>query len=612
MRDRQRWMRRFCWLSVFVTFHLLTILQCSYTHRKVPQRKSRQVVEAQETADGIPGVWSSWGPWSACSSSCGIGIAQQSRRCVPQEPEGQRWALQPRGPYTQPQPSHGEGQYSGRSVSALRPTYSLHVDSEPPTFSRGQSPTLQAQQEPAGHQQGEASNQHSLPLYADQFAPNQPEDGVFRHRRPTNGESTPHQRYRQLSNRGSVPLYRQHQPSNHDRQRLAANRDVSSSYGAQSLINREASPLYTPEASSYQGAGSQPRQRSLANWRASTGNRRSLMVRQELRSSNRSHSRSAIRPGQYGYGKVPSNFRLRGAVAQLLQAAPSAQQTRAPRSKRGARPAGDLWAEARAEGPVRRRRRDEGPGTRRLQRDQGAGDAPCPVGPPAPPARGAPGPGPPAWPGLNFTSRETSGRATWAGPEAGDRGRRHRRRREERPGGRREERPGGRREERPGGRREERPGGRREERPGGRREERPGGRRAPPGRSGRARRQEPGAGNSFQDGDSYPWAPAACPGAETRYQTCSLSACPSSNVDPRKAQCAGFNHLQFMGRYYEWEPFTEGQWISGTGGDFNSYARAQEESAMTEGMGGIADVGGKRLDKGREDGAKIGRNERRD
>ncbi|XP_067878729.1 thrombospondin type-1 domain-containing protein 4-like isoform X2 [Heterodontus francisci] len=701
MRDRQRWMSRFCWVSVIVGFHLLTILQFSYTHRKVPQRKLRQVVDTQETVDGIPGVWSSWGPWSSCSSSCGIGIAQQSRRCIPQEPEGQRWTLQPRGPYSQPRPPQGESQwdpYSGRAVSALRPTYSLHVNSDPPTLPHGQSSPLRAQQEPASHHQGEASSQHSLPLYGDQFPLNQPESRVYGHRRPANGESAPYQTYGQLSNRGSVPLYRQGQPSNHDRQRLPANRD-SPPYGAPSLINRESSPLYTPE-------GSQPRQRSVANWRASTGNRRSLM-RQELRPFNRSHTRGAIRPGQYGYGKVPSNFRLQGAMAHLLQATPrdrqrhqsSTRQSRlsedGPRSKSGARQAQRAARERnrarrgsetedrvessnwQSQHHVRERKGSLASWERgRHLAAEGLPDGAYQISFAKPPnlvkgvklgassqpeelvPEARPGvahrpvglealsthnslqqrPHKQALQDLNFTSQELDGPFfVYEAPDTTESiagvllemlnasGYREepqkqakdepnpqvrRKRQLPQPGPDSEAQRGA--PEETSGRKGRRrgpadrgvpaltpqgekgtevgsvtPADSASTKPGhlnqseaprldsrGRWQWTPKAQRQKEHRKNlqsplksfsRPRRQDysvvtdPRTGSHQQDWNPYHWPSAACPGVEKQYKTCSLSACPSGETDPRKAQCAGFNHLQFMGRYYEWEPFTEVQ-----------------------------------------------------
>lgn len=42
--------------------------------------------------------------------------------------------------------------------------------------------------------------------------------------------------------------------------------------------------------------------------------------------------------------------------------------------------------------------------------------------------------------------------------------------------------------------------------------------------------------------------------------------CPPEQPDPRALQCAAFNSQEFMGRQYQWEPFTEGEASSPHGG----------------------------------------------
>uniref|UniRef100_A0A8C1YKH7 PLAC domain-containing protein n=1 Tax=Cyprinus carpio TaxID=7962 RepID=A0A8C1YKH7_CYPCA len=48
-----------------------------------------------------------------------------------------------------------------------------------------------------------------------------------------------------------------------------------------------------------------------------------------------------------------------------------------------------------------------------------------------------------------------------------------------------------------------------------------------------------------------------CSGRDTEYRRCSLQACPGAPVNSRAEQCAEFNNQEFMGRVYDWEPFTE-------------------------------------------------------
>lgn len=38
-----------------------------------------------------------------------------------------------------------------------------------------------------------------------------------------------------------------------------------------------------------------------------------------------------------------------------------------------------------------------------------------------------------------------------------------------------------------------------------------------------------------------------------------MQVCGGGALDPRAEQCAAFNTQEFMGRLYNWEPFTEGE-----------------------------------------------------
>lgn len=84
---------------------------------QVPQRAEPQQEFRAEHGE-IQGSWGAWGPWSTCSQSCGNGVQEQSRPCLPV--------------YTTPQyPSRRAGvhpQHPGHVISALRPTVPLHRD----------------------------------------------------------------------------------------------------------------------------------------------------------------------------------------------------------------------------------------------------------------------------------------------------------------------------------------------------------------------------------------------------------------------------------------------------------------------------------------------------
>ncbi|XP_039649904.1 thrombospondin type-1 domain-containing protein 4-like isoform X1 [Perca fluviatilis] len=93
------------------------LLDCQHTgdHRKVTQRAERQQEFRAEHGE-IQGSWGAWGPWSTCSRTCGRGVQEQSRPCLPV--------------YTPSQyPSRRAGvhpQQPGHVISALRPTVPLH------------------------------------------------------------------------------------------------------------------------------------------------------------------------------------------------------------------------------------------------------------------------------------------------------------------------------------------------------------------------------------------------------------------------------------------------------------------------------------------------------
>ncbi|XP_043861523.1 ADAMTS-like protein 4 isoform X2 [Dromiciops gliroides] len=59
------------------------------------------------------------------------------------------------------------------------------------------------------------------------------------------------------------------------------------------------------------------------------------------------------------------------------------------------------------------------------------------------------------------------------------------------------------------------------------------------------------------------FAPSAsalnCPGENEQLRACIQKPCPPEQPDPRALQCAAFDPQEFMGRLYQWEPFTEVQ-----------------------------------------------------
>ncbi|XP_006861438.1 PREDICTED: ADAMTS-like protein 4 [Chrysochloris asiatica] len=50
-----------------------------------------------------------------------------------------------------------------------------------------------------------------------------------------------------------------------------------------------------------------------------------------------------------------------------------------------------------------------------------------------------------------------------------------------------------------------------------------------------------------------------CSGENEQLRACSQALCPPEQPDPRALQCAAFDSQEFMGQLYQWEPFTEVQ-----------------------------------------------------
>lgn len=120
---------------------------------QVPQRKSRQVPEDKEAESKMPGLWSVWGTWSACSQPCGLGVSERARTCqspYQQVPWAGRTELAPQPSYSDP-PSYQEERAA--SPYPARPAYPLHADRPiRPALSfrsnSGSTPTLHGRLQP--------------------------------------------------------------------------------------------------------------------------------------------------------------------------------------------------------------------------------------------------------------------------------------------------------------------------------------------------------------------------------------------------------------------------------------------------------------------------------
>ncbi|XP_034061061.1 thrombospondin type-1 domain-containing protein 4-like [Gymnodraco acuticeps] len=114
MQEACVWISR---ASVLLLLLWSDLLHCQHAtdHRKVSQRPEPQQEFRAEHGE-VQGSWGAWGSWSACSRTCGRGVQEQGRPCLPV--------------YTPSQyPSRREGvhpQQPGHIISALKPTVPLH------------------------------------------------------------------------------------------------------------------------------------------------------------------------------------------------------------------------------------------------------------------------------------------------------------------------------------------------------------------------------------------------------------------------------------------------------------------------------------------------------
>ncbi|KAM9408517.1 thrombospondin type-1 domain-containing protein 4 [Pholidichthys leucotaenia] len=80
-----------------------------------------------------------------------------------------------------------------------------------------------------------------------------------------------------------------------------------------------------------------------------------------------------------------------------------------------------------------------------------------------------------------------------------------------------------------------------------------------PGSANKAKVQkEPQSGPQQHQGRPYDPLPSSfCTGEHARYRVCNSDGCPPSSRSVRAVQCSSHNDQPFMGRLYQWEPFSE-------------------------------------------------------
>lgn len=206
-------------------------------------------------AEPAEGVWSVWGEWSQCSQTCGVGVSQRNRKCLAPPP--------PQSPPLSHSPPNWAGYVPGGNrspvSSPLRPFYSPRHP--------GQHVPYHASPYPNNHNQG-------LPLYR-----NSPSEGGGV---PAQGQSNPSSSLYQPefspTSQDPIPVYQSPYHSSHNYNNQPAR-----------VMRRPPSP-----AASRSGGGS---------------NRRSVSTNREAAAAA-ARRPSPIRPGQFGYGRVPFSLPL--------------------------------------------------------------------------------------------------------------------------------------------------------------------------------------------------------------------------------------------------------------------------------------------------------------
>ncbi|XP_068591438.1 thrombospondin type-1 domain-containing protein 4 isoform X2 [Cebidichthys violaceus] len=232
-------------LYVLWGFVVVTTSVTKAAKGKVAGRRSRQVFEAEP----VEGVWSVWGEWSDCSQTCGVGVSQRSRKCLPPPP-----------PLSHSPPNWSgylPGGIGGPVISPVRPFY-------PPRYPGQHQP----------HHSPSISDNHNqgVSLYRN----TNPGGGGA----PVPGQANP-----------NPPFYQpEFSPTNQDHASVYRSPYHAPSHGYNQPARTIRRPT-NPGASRSAGGGSR---------RSTAPNREGLPARRS----------SAIRPGQFGYGRVPFSLPL--------------------------------------------------------------------------------------------------------------------------------------------------------------------------------------------------------------------------------------------------------------------------------------------------------------
>eukprot|EP00079_Xenopus_tropicalis_P010540 XP_002935503.1 PREDICTED: ADAMTS-like protein 4 [Xenopus tropicalis] len=285
-------------------FLSLMIVHLCHTREKVSSRTPRQTLEDEGAGNKISGLWGTWGPWSSCSQTCGLGVIERSRSClspykqVPWVPGAEP---APHIMQSIPQPSPNDERSNVYPFGAARPAYPLHTDGEiaAPFVDLGaqrHSPALRYNPFNRHTRQGIHSSGSQPPVQNHDSSPyhrSTSSRGRAAARHPQTGWhpaplETPYLQEELLAPETFSMHRNDHQsiPSSYNRRNITRQVEDPAPWP----FFPDSIPLLKPESSEDHNPG-----RSFPP----------LTPTKESRFSRRSRVRNSIKPGKYGYGKVP-------------------------------------------------------------------------------------------------------------------------------------------------------------------------------------------------------------------------------------------------------------------------------------------------------------------
>ncbi|XP_069505833.1 ADAMTS-like protein 4 [Ambystoma mexicanum] len=330
----QHWRKRFLLVGLYLA--LSTLLVCD-AQEQASLRKSRQALEDEGTGSKVAGVWSVWGPWSPCSQTCGLGIVERSRSCLAPGAENPSVEVHPQGVLTNSRPPFFEDRVKLMPSGAGRPSYPLHTDgnSEVPALPLGRPfhrPTELHRQPSVNRYEPYHQNVHhqsfraegGLPLLKPEQRPSRRASALYEReadfRRnfaqqlgPDMSTNREGQRHEGTPNRR---MFSSHRVTNREPQLGAVRRNTSHTEILPLLLSpsKDSFSLFRPEHGEL---------REITGTSDDAAHHHGPALpaspTKEPHSARRSRVQAFIKPGKYGYGKVPFALSLHKQAEAALR-----------------------------------------------------------------------------------------------------------------------------------------------------------------------------------------------------------------------------------------------------------------------------------------------------